>query len=107
MEKFRIIYQQEVEQYLNNLITILFEKDYFIYLENAIDYKDKIIDFVDQNIAVFPHKHTPKHLMHLGSKYIFYTSNKRTTWYIFFESKGKKYLITYITNNHVKIAKWL
>ena len=95
-----MVYQREVEQYLNNLITILFEKDYFIYHENAID-------FVDQNIAIFPHKETPKHLIHLGSKYIFYTSNKRTTWYIFFESKGNKYLITYVTNNHVEIAKWL
>lgn len=107
MEKAIIVYQPEVEQYINDLVYILFYEDYFTYIENAIDYKDKIINFVEQNILLFPFKKTPKQLAHLGSKYIFYTSNQRTTWYIFFESKDNNYLITYVTNNHVELAKWL
>jgi len=40
-------------------------------MENAIEYKDNIIDFIDQNIHSFPHKLTPLPLFHLGSNYVF------------------------------------
>ncbi|MES2240340.1 MAG: hypothetical protein V4497_08795 [Bacteroidota bacterium] len=107
MEEIKIFYKAEVENYINELIYILYKENYFSYLENAIEYKDRIIDFIEQNIASFPSKTTPLALYHLGSKYIFYKSNQRTTWYIFFEKKENQYLITFITNNHTEIAKFL
>ena len=107
MEKTIILYKPQVEFYINNLVFILFENNYFNYLENAICYKDKIIDYIEENITTFPHKTTPLELKEFGSNYIFYKSNSRTTWYIFFESKGKNYIITYITNSNSEQAKWL
>lgn len=107
MEEVKIFYKAEVELYLNDLIYILFKEDYFSYIENAINYKDNIIDFVEHNIATFPIKSTPLTLFHLGSKYIFYKSNSRTIWFIFFEKNENIFLITSIINNHIELAKFL
>ena len=100
MEKISIYYKPEVSDYINDLIYAVYKEKYFSYLENAIDYKDKIIDFIENNIAQFPYKNTPLELNHLGSKYLFYKSNNRTTWFVFFENHNNDYLVTYITNNH-------
>ena len=107
MEKVIILYRPEVETYLNELIFVLFKEKYFSYLENSILYKDKIIDFIESDIATFPSKKTPKELKNFGSKYIFYKSNQRTTWYVFFENKNNNYLITNIINSHCEEIKWL
>lgn len=107
MEKVNILYKPDVEEFLFHLVFILFKEDYFSYLENAEIYKDSIVDFVEHNIKNFPFKKTPIQLNNFGSNYIFYNSNSRTTWYIFFEQKGSNYLITNILNNHCKEAKWL
>jgi len=107
MEKVKILYKPEFEDFLYDLVFILFKENYFDYFENAELYKDNIVDFVENNIANFPFKKTPLQLQNLGSNYIFYKSNYRTTWYVFFEQNGSKYLITNILNNHCKEAKWL
>jgi hypothetical protein len=107
VEKVIILYKPEVEIYLNGLIFDLFHEKYFSYLENSILYKDKIIDFIESDIATFPSKKTPAALKTFGSKYIFYKSNQRTTWYVFFENKDNNYLITNIINSHYKETKWL
>lgn len=107
MEKINVYFKAEVEHYLNELILILYQNDYFSFLENAIDYKDKIIEFINNNISNLPSKKTPLMLNTLGSNYIFYNSNSRTTWYIFFEKKESTFLVTYITNNHGAIASML
>ncbi len=107
MEKINILYRPEVETYLNDLIFVLFKKKYFSYLENSILYKDKIIDFIENDIHSFPSKKTPAALKNFGSKYIFYKSNQRTTWYVFFENKSNNYLITNIINSHCEETKWL
>lgn len=50
MEKI-IIYSKEIEFYLNDLIDILFYKDYFSYKENAekyvLDLKNEIENYID------------------------------------------------------------
>lgn len=107
MEKIEIFYKVEVENYINELVFVLFQEDYFLFLENAIEYKDKIINFIETNIANFPYRNTPIPLASLGTNYIFYKSNNRTTWYVFFEKEKNKFLITYITNNHSEIASFL
>jgi hypothetical protein len=107
LEGINILYQPEVESYLNELTFILFKEEYFSYLENSILYKDKIIDFIEENIEHFPSRKTPAQLKNYGSKYVFYKSNQRTTWYVFFENKNNNYLITNIINSHCIEAKWL
>ncbi len=107
MEEIKVFYKSDVEHFLNELIYILYKDNYFTFLENAIDYKDKIIDFIEHNIATFPSRNTPLPLYNLGSKYIFCKSNARTTWYVFFEKEENQYLVTFISNNHSEIAKFL
>jgi hypothetical protein len=101
----KVIFKNKVLDYLDELVYILFKKEYFSYSENAQRYVDKIVDFIVFEINSFPHKTTPQKLQYLGSNYIFYNSNNRTTWYIFFERKNQKYLITGIINNHCEEAK--
>ncbi|WP_158729533.1 MULTISPECIES: hypothetical protein [unclassified Flavobacterium] len=105
MEK--VIFKEEILLYFDELISILFDREYFSYEKNAILYVDKIVDFIILEINSFPHKSTPQKLRHLGSNYIFYKANNRTTWYIFFERKDSVFLITGISNNHCEEAKKL
>ncbi|WP_432672841.1 hypothetical protein [Flavobacterium sp. SM2513] len=105
MEK--IIYDKRVADYLDDLVYDLFKQDYFSYYENAENYLTKIVSFVSLNIHTFPHKSTPNPLLYLGSNYIFYKSNARTTWFIFFEHFDEHYFITGILNNHCEEARFI
>ena len=105
MEK--VIFKDKVLDYFEELVFILFKEEYFSYSENAVLYVDKIVDFIFLEINSFPHKITPQKLQYLGSNYIFYKANTRTTWYIFFEQQGGVFLITGIVNNHCEEAKEL
>lgn len=79
-----------------------FLKDYFDFEDSAQLYVQHIYDFIELELHNFPHKKTPTSLKKFGSNYVFYKPNHRTTWYIFFEKSNNRYLITHITNNHVK-----
>lgn len=103
----KVIFSNHINQQFEELVFILHENDYFYYINNAIEYVDKIYDFVYNNIHAFPQKSTPNQLKYLGSNYIFYKSNSRTTWYIFFEKDKDSYLITGILNNHCKESKFI
>lgn len=105
MEK--VIFEKVVLEYFDALVFSLFEDEYFGFPESAQKYVDKIVDFIISNISTFPHKRTPSTLQHLGSNYIFYNTNSRTTWYIFFEKGNQNYLITRIVNNYSIEAKEL
>lgn len=98
MEK--IIFENSVLEYFDNLFFALFEEEYFGFPESAQNYIDKIVGFVVSSISSFPHKKTPKSLQYLGLNYIFYKPNTRTTWYVFFEKRDQSYLITAIINNN-------
>ncbi|PRX52412.1 hypothetical protein [Salegentibacter salegens] len=100
MEK--VIFTRSTLEYFDNLVHTLFRQDYFSFKENAQNYVDKIVDFVTTKIDSFPHKITPENLRFLGTYYIFYKPNKRTTWYVFFEKKQQHYLVTTIMNNYCK-----
>jgi hypothetical protein len=102
-----IIFQNGVLNYLDDLVFILFKEEYFRFMQSSYDYVDKIIDYINNNITPFPSKKTPTELKNFGSKYIFYKSNQRTTWYVFFESKNNNFLITNIINSHCEETKWL
>lgn len=102
MEKVKIEILPEVTDFLNELVEILFYKEYFGFEDTAQFYVQKIYDFIENDLINFPHKSTPKKLKKFGSNYAFYRPNDRTTWYIFFEKSNNRYLITHLTNNHVK-----
>jgi hypothetical protein len=103
----KVIFDGQVLNYFDELVFTFFKKEYFSFPENAKEYVDKIVGFVTAEIFTFPHKKTPKSLQYLGSNYIFFKSNSRTTWYIFFEKRENNFLITGVINNHCNEAKEL
>ena len=102
MEKVKIELLPEVIIFLNELVELLFYKEYFGFEDAAQFYVQNIYDFIENDLINFPHKSTPKKLKHFGPNYVFYRPNNRTTWYIFFEKSNNRYLISHLTNNHVK-----
>ncbi len=105
--KIEIIYTKAFIEYLDTLVFILYKKEYFGFIESSESYIDKIYDFIEQDIQNFPAKKTPKELKNFGSNYIFYKSNQRTTWYVFFEQIKNNYLITNIINSNSEEVKFL
>lgn len=106
MEKV-VILEEDVIDFLENIIRVLFEKEYFGFEESAQIYVSRIYDFIEYELVKFPPKQTPHNLSRYGTKYVFYKANNRTTWYIFFENIENRYLVTYITNNHMEEASAL
>jgi hypothetical protein len=107
LEKAIIIYEANVIDYFNKLIFELYEKDYFSYLEYALDYVNHIYDFIDNKISIAAHKRTPTKLTYLGEFYTFYKSNAQTTWFVFFDKRDNEFLIRGILNNHCKEVSYL
>ncbi len=107
MEKIIINYSPDIEQYLNNLIDVLFAKEYFGFKENAIKYVLNITTDIEINIHLKKHQTTPLDLIKFGKNYISYKANNKTSWYIFFDKKDNRYLVKYITNNHVAKTQFL
>jgi hypothetical protein len=100
LEEVIVNYTRFVQIYFDDLIEELFSQDYFIYRENAIDYVQKFVFYINNSIHQLPHRKSPEALLKYGHFYIFYQSNPRTTWYIFFSKKKSTYLIKHISNNH-------
>lgn len=103
----KIVISQRVILYLDKLVQNLYQNDYFSFLESAQQYVGNIYDFINKNLQTSRHYDSPENLKHLGSFYIFYKANKRTTWYVFFEKRHNHYLVTTILNNYCKEIKSL
>lgn len=104
--EIEIILQKNASIYLENLIEILVEKKYFSSKRSSKIYVQKIYDFIEFELADFPAKSSPEHLINLGSYFAFHKANNTTTWYIFFEKSDNKFLVRFITNNHSELAKY-
>jgi hypothetical protein len=98
--EIKVIFTPDVIDYLDVLVRILYKKEYFGYIETA---EESVPEKIKWNM----HKPTPKKLQYLGSNYVFYKANARTTWYILFEKQDAVFLITGILNNHCEEIKYL
>jgi hypothetical protein len=98
-----VIPTEEVRLFLNELFYILVDEQYFSFPENAKAYVDKLTDYVEKYIGIFPDRDAPPYFDHYGNdlKYIIYKANKSTWWYIFYQQRENVFLIRHITNNHV------
>jgi hypothetical protein len=103
--KIKIVFTPHVIDFLDDLVRLLSKKEYFGFIETAEEYVSKIYDSVPENLPLSTHKPTPQNLRYLGSYYIFYKANNRTTWYIFFERHDFVFLLTGIINNHCEEAR--
>jgi predicted glycosyl hydrolase (DUF1957 family) len=102
----KIIAIPEVQQYLESLKKILFEKEYFVFEESSIKYVNDLFDDILTTLPLCPSRPAPKYFNRYvkNMKYAIFTKNKRTTWYVFFtiyKYNGEiTYLVRYIANNH-------
>lgn len=97
--QIKVFISPTVVDYLDALVYKLYKKEYFGFIASAEEYVASIYDAINYNIHL-NNKLTTEKLLYLGGHYIFYKSNKRTTWYIFFEKKDNIYLVTGILNNY-------
>jgi hypothetical protein len=105
LEKAVVYYTNSVQLFFDELVYELFKNEYFSFQENAIQYVQKLVHYIEGNICNLPHRSVPKSLSKYGDFYIFYKSNSKTTWYIFFSKKQNIFLIKRIANNHSFDAK--
>jgi hypothetical protein len=101
----------EVRQYLKELSFILYEMDYFSYLQTAEKYVEELFEDIETNLPKHPKRLAPPYFERYGKAmyYAIFRKNKQTQWYVFFNiyqnSGALIYLVRYISNNHV-IAKY-
>ncbi len=95
-----IVYKEEFENQINDLIDILILKKHFSFEEDAVNYTQNIYGFILDNISSPISRNSPVKFRKFGKKFIKYKANQHTFWYIFFDEKDGKFLINYILNNH-------
>jgi len=108
----KVIALRSVIKYMNDLVVILYEKEYFGFKESAKKYVDDLLDDITTNLPAQLRKPAPKYFDKYGKDmyYAVFRKSKNTHWYVFFKinwEKGEEiYKIRYISNNHV-IAQYL
>jgi len=109
----KVVTTTEVKEYLNDLITILYEKKYFGYEDTAKKYVNDLLDDIITTLPRRMKKPAPKSFTSIfgdGLYYSVFPKNKRTSWYAFFRVYRKNgeliYQVRYIGNNHT-VAKYL
>ena len=112
MLKNNVIIIPEVLDYLEELIIILYENEYFGFLESSSKYVQELLENIDSKLPLYPSKQAPKYFDKYGKnmKYTGFRKNRNTTWYVFFDTYEVEneifYLVRYIANNHT-IAQYL
>jgi hypothetical protein len=66
LEKVIVSYTNLVQIYFDDLIDQLFCQDYFTYRENAIDYVEKLVFYINDSIHQLPHKNPRNHFRNMA-----------------------------------------
>ena len=97
----------KVKQYLNDLITILYERGYFSFEDTAKKYVNELLDDIMKNLPGKLKRPAPKYFTDRYGDGLFYAvfpKSKHTQWYAFFRMYQKDrelyYQVRYIANNH-------
>ena len=108
----RVLVLPEVRQYLSELTWVLFDNDYFGFLESAEDYVESLFEDIKTTLPNRQKRPAPPYFQRYGKNmfYATFRKSKHTQWYVFFNIYEKDgtltYLVRYIGNNHV-VAKGL
>jgi len=102
----KVVFSPQVENYLFNLIEVLYDKEYFGFKNSAINYVTELIQNIQKDLHTSPKKIAPKYFNKYGDN-LYYTSfrlNKSTQWFVFFstyiDDEELIYMVSYISNNH-------
>jgi len=98
----KVVYHKNVSEYLNELVDVLYNKEYFGFKESAYDYVDWIFEQIESSINRKVKKPAPEYFnkYSTGLSYVVYKRNSNTSWYVFFQKQEDTYYIFYIGNNH-------
>jgi len=103
----KVLVLPEVRQYLYELSQILYEKNYFSFLDSSEKYVEELFEDIETTLPNRPKRMAPPYFDRYGKKmfYAIFRKNKTTQWYVFFNiyeiKDGLIYLVRYISNNHV------
>jgi len=107
-----VIFLPEIREYYDKLEQILYDKGYFSFKETSKKYVKELIEDIKTTLPTRRHKFAPPYFDKYGEdmKYAVFPKNRRTSWYVFFETYEENeqiyYLVRYISNNHM-IAQYL
>ncbi|MBX3162930.1 MAG: hypothetical protein KF900_00485 [Bacteroidetes bacterium] len=87
--------------YLNDLVDTLYKEEYFGFEESAHEYVERIRNSIYTDLAKLTHHEAPAELKRYGKYYVKIKGSKRTMWYVFFDKIDNRYIVGFITNNHV------
>lgn len=76
--KNQVLALPEVRDYFSDLIRILYEKDYFGFESDAIEYVTDLFSDIEQNLPAKPRKPAPPYFEKFG-KDLFYTTFRKTS----------------------------
>jgi len=101
----KVIILPEALEYLDEMAFVLFEKQYFSYLETSKRYVDDLIDDIEKKLPTRLHRPAPQYYDKYGKDlyYAVFKKNRRTSYYAFvryflLNKSGQK-----IYKNHCKI----
>ena len=102
----QVIVSPKVQDYLDSLVPILYEKEYFGFVDSATTYVHELLDDIKTNLPKRLHKPAPAHFDKYG-KGLYYASfrkNNQTEWYAFFSKHNENgeivYFVRHVENNH-------
>ena len=101
-----VLFSPVVQEYFYELENILYEKEYYSYDYEAIEYVDNLIFDIKNNLPSKQHKPAPPFYNKYGKDlyYAVFKKNRRTSYYAFFSKYSDHgqivYLVCYIGNNH-------
>ena len=108
----KVIALPEVNKYLQDLVAILLQKEYFAFEDTAQKYVDDLYDNIKTNLPIHLHRPAPAYFDQYGKnmEYAVFKKNKHTQWYVFFRVYQKDgeviFQVRYIGNNHT-VAQYL
>ena len=107
-----VLFSPEMEDYLFDLVEVLYREAYFGFYESAMRYVTELIEEIEANLPQCVAKTAPSHFQKEEGEIIFYSffsKNYHTTWYIFFSihPNEKILLVKNILNNHAPEARYL
>ena len=109
----KVIVLRKVVAYLENLIQVLYDEEYFSYKEVSRNYVKELYAEIEKQLPTKLHKPAPEYFEKYGKGmyYAVFKKSKRTSWYVFFRMyrKGNEiiYQIRYIANNHIVAQHFL
>ena len=102
----KVLLSPKVQGYMQRLVSVLYEKNYFSYEEEARKYVKDLYDDIQTTLPARLHKPAPQYYdkYEKGMYYAVFRKSKHTHYYVFFlkyvENEEIVYVVCYIGNNH-------